>query len=130
MAQELYVRGFIGFSGSSSYHTKHVVAEDVEGVEIRFSAKVVRSDCNRTNERISYALVSGDGRGDHDKYVVEHFQATMKTEMNCPYEKPVTDTIYSELLTIKAVSDQSGNKKVRVTFVMPGSCKIEVAEIR
>lgn len=116
-------------TGSSTYRTLRVVAEEVEGVEIRVSAVTVRRDCNNSNEHIAWSQAFGEGRVSGDTYVAEYFPATMQTLMNCPGEQPVSERIFSEPLIIRARPDEQGVKRVSVTWVIPEHCQLEVVEI-
>lgn len=111
------------------YRIQQVTAEHVEGVEIRVSTETVRFDCNSSNERITWTRVSGEGQGVGDTYVAEYFPATMQTTMNCPYEKPVTQKLFSEALKVQSLRDGQGIKRVDLTWKIPTRCQLEVVYI-
>jgi len=113
----------------SAYRTLQVAVEDVKAVEIRVFTETVRFDCNSSNEHISWTRVSGEGQGVGDTYVAEYHPATMQTIMNCPPEKPVTQTLFSEPLKVQSVRDGQGKRRVDLTWVIPKRCQLEVVHI-
>lgn len=113
----------------SAYRTLQITVEDVEAVEIRVFTETVRFDCNSSNERIEWKRVAGEGQGVGDTYVAEYHPATMQTMMNCPYEKPVTKTLFSEPLKVQPARDGQGRRGVDLTWVIPKHCQLEVVHI-
>jgi hypothetical protein len=119
-----FAEGIKVVDSQGEYVTKIVSAENVKGVEVRLSKEMIRNDCNARTIDLTYALVSGDGDGWHDKYF---FDAQMtQTKMYCPLEKPVNETIYSKSVFIKAFTNENINGNVIATMVIPKGYKLEV----
>jgi len=111
-------------NSQGEYVTKIVSAENAKGVEVRLAKEIIRYDCNTLTMDLTYALVSGDGDGWYDKYFLDA-QMT-QTKIHCPLDKPVTETIYSKTVFIKAFTNENVNGKVIATMVIPKGYKLEV----
>jgi len=119
-----FAEGIKVVDSQGEYVTKIVSAGNVKGVEIRLAKEMIRYDCNMLTMDMTYALVSGDGDGWHDKYILDA-QMT-QTKIHCPLDKPVTETIYSKTVFIKAFTNENVNGKVIATMVIPKGYKLEV----
>ena len=110
-----------------SYALKAIYGERVKGVEISFKTEIERKDCNRWSFNVTPALVEGEGKGFADKYF---FDGRMfRTEMYCPLEKPVKETIYSEKFFIKSFTNPYAKGVVRIEVVVPVGSEMIVREI-
>jgi hypothetical protein len=131
----VFLFGFTAFAegikvvdSQGEYVTKIVSAENVKGVKIRLAKEMIRYDCNTRTMDLTYALISGDGDGWYDKYF---FDAQMtQTKIHCPLDKPVTETIYSKTVFIKAFTNENVNGNVVATMVIPKGYKLEVVEAK
>jgi len=113
--------------GQREYVTKMINAQNVRGVEIRLSAELMIDDCNQRSMEITSALVSGDGEGWNDKYLLDAHVS--QTKMFCPLEKPVKETVYSRPLFIKSFSNENVNGEVRVSVIIPKGFSLNASEV-
>lgn len=113
--------------GRREYVTKMINAQNVKGVELRLSAELVIDDCNQRSMEMTSALVSGDGEGWYDKYLMDAHIS--QTKMFCPLEKPVKETIYSRPVFIKSFSNENVNSEVRVSVIIPKGFSLNASEV-
>ena len=123
-----FAEGIKVVDSSGEYVAKIISAENVKGVEIRLYKEMIRYDCNIRTMDMTNALVSGNGDGLYDKYFFD-VQMT-QTKMYCPLDKPVTQTIYSKRVFIKAFTNENVNGKVVATIIIPKGYKLEVVEAK
>jgi serine protease inhibitor ecotin len=122
-AEQAVVKDF-----QQEYVTKGVTAEKVKGVEIKLSREIMRHDCNRKTMSIRKALISGDGEGWYDKYIID--ASITSTKMHCPIDKPVKETISSGPFFIKSFTNENVNGKVVISVVIPKGYTLEAAAVR
>jgi hypothetical protein len=113
---------------SAEYVAKGVKAEGVKGVEIKISKEIIRYDCNKRFMSINKALVSGDGSGWYDKYIVD--ASVSKTLMHCPIKEPVRETISAAPIFIKSFTNENVHGDVIVTIVIPKGYNLEATAVR
>lgn len=120
---EAFAGGYKIEDAPGSYVTKIVSAKNVKGLEIRLSKIVYRDSCNSIGMGVTSVLVSGDGDGLHDKYFFyAEGKGEMQTEMYCPSNKRVSETIYSKPVLIKS----SMNNKIEILFIIPDGYGLDV----
>jgi hypothetical protein len=124
----IFAEGIKVTDSQREYVVKIVSAEKVKGVEVRLSKEIIIYDCNRRTLDLTSALVSGNGVGWYDKYFFD--VGMMKTLMNCPLEKPITETVYSKTVFIKAFTNENVNGEVIATIVIPKGYELEVVAVK
>ncbi|RJR15136.1 MAG: hypothetical protein C4581_12915 [Nitrospiraceae bacterium] len=122
-----FAEGLKVVDGQREYVTTIINAQNVKGVEMRLSADLVIDDCNQRSIDMTSALVSGDGDGWYDKYLLDAHVS--QTKMFCPIEKPVKETIYSRPVFIKSFSNENVNGEVRVSVIIPKGFSLNASEV-
>ncbi len=114
---EAFAAGFKVEDGESTYV-----------LEVRLSKTVFRDSCNEIGMSMTPVLVSGGGDGLYDKYFCD--AVITQTLMNCPLDKPVTETIYSAPIFIKSFTNKGANTEVVVSFVIPAGYALDVRVVK
>ena len=125
---EAFAAGFKVEDGESKYVTKIVTGKNVQGWEIRLSKTVFRNSCNSIGMSMTPVLVSGDGDGLYDKYFCD--AGMMETQMHCPLDKRVTETIYSTPILIKPFKNEKVNNEVSISMVIPVGYGLDVRAVK
>ena len=111
-----------------TYGSRLVTAENVKGIELRLSKEILVDDCNTRSMQMTDVLVSGGGDGWHDLYFIDAW--VTQTQMFCPSDNPVKETLYSRPMFIKSFTNQNINQKVVVTVVIPDGYELDIRAVK
>ncbi len=123
---------------SSSITQSHVTlkeirvqAANVSAVEVIFTTKVVRGDCNKIAIQLTEGSPTKIGGNDvnwNKRLFVEG--RLISTKMYCPIPEAIEEVVESGVLLFEAYTDNSVDGEIDLSFLVPIWMDIVVEEIR
>lgn len=118
----------IGMS-EATFQIVKISATQVKGVNISLATEIVRDDCNQRSIQFDLSYLSGNKDFGWHQTLFANAGVSM-TEMHCPLDRPVTETITSEAVFVNSLINRNADGEVELTLVVPTGFDVIVKEVK
>jgi hypothetical protein len=113
----------------ATFQIVKISATQVKGVNISLATEIERDDCNQRSIQFDLSYLSGNKDFGWHQTLFANAGVSM-TEMYCPLDTPVTETITSEAVFVNSLINRNADGEVELTLVVPTGFDVVVKEVK